>query len=431
MVSDEAKRPPQTPAQDPAVQSAAERTHTIHLESLIVHRYSEHDALFQKADKVARGIIEAELREGESVRMPKPGRYRIFMPKLKPEAGALRCSVIAEQIARAVRDLNPTSMALERRRHEQVPPPTIERRRAPTSSGPARPLPPRSTPTSPDQRDEQAIRDAANRALAAMAQSNTGQAEDFNFSDTDRQNLESLSPVFQPVWHAKNNLITGYSCQLMRDGQPLSFQDINTLLPHDAPDLATAKLDATLYGHAAKAMEYLLTAGQKAVLIVPVHFSTVDRLRYMGAFLEAGARVPDSAKQLIVFELTHLPLEISRFRLREPVNYLRTRARALTAQPGLLQTNFDLFKEFNFHGVSVDLRHYDLPEARLLKSFDGFVAHAEKSKLQTFVHGISNTSLAVGAMASGFTYIEGSAISPPVSKLEQIRPYEIDMLYES
>jgi len=345
------------------------------------------------------------------------------MPKLKPEAGALRCSVLAEQIARAAKDLNPTSQGLERRRHEQAPPPMPDRRVAKAVSR-------APTPAGPDQRDEQAIRESANRALAAMAKTNAGQAEDFVITESDKLVLESLSVVFQPVWHAKNNMITAYVCALVRNGKPITKNDTLELFPQDSPDLAFAKLDARLYGGGAKAMNYLLAEGLKAVLIVPIHFTTVDRLRYIGALLEQGSDLPEEARNLLVFELIHLPSDISRFRLREPVNYLRSRARALVAQLGMTPTGMDIFKELSFHGVSIDLRHHSYPEDRLLKNFDAFTALAEKYNLRSFVHGISGTSLAVGAIASGFTYIGGPAISEPVGNPKQIRPYEIDMLYE-
>src|SRR5579871_5481998 len=90
--------------------------HAIELEHLIVHKYEEHETLFRKADSLARKLIEQELRPGESLRVLGPGSYRLLLPKLMPEAGALRCSVIAEQVAREIRALNPTSITLDKQR---------------------------------------------------------------------------------------------------------------------------------------------------------------------------------------------------------------------------------------------------------------------------------------------------------------------------
>jgi hypothetical protein len=97
------------------------RVHVFDLDDLIVHNYSERDTLLKKADKLARSIINDELREGEGMRSPKPGHYLFFFPKLTPEAGALRSSVLAAQISREVRKINPTIVAMDSRLHEGAP----------------------------------------------------------------------------------------------------------------------------------------------------------------------------------------------------------------------------------------------------------------------------------------------------------------------
>ena len=87
---------PQKPAGGGAAGAKIEaHLHSIELEDLIVHRYSEHDALFKRADKMARKLIEQELRDGEGMRVIKPGSYQVFFPKMKPDAGALTFAVNA------------------------------------------------------------------------------------------------------------------------------------------------------------------------------------------------------------------------------------------------------------------------------------------------------------------------------------------------
>ncbi len=401
------------------------RVHKIELTDLIVHKYSEADALFKKADKVAQGIITNELRGDEAMRCTRPGSYRLIFPKLTPEAGALRCAVIAEQVAREVRKLNPTSQAIDQRRADAEGPQKLDRKRTIARM-------PSSTPAKgPDAEavaHEQAMRDAANRALAAMI-TDKG-VEELNYTEAEKKTLQELNVLFHPVWHTKNNLITAYNCSPSRDGRDLRGRDLVEMLGSNT-DAANAKIDATVYSRAVKAMQVLMGQGLKAVLIVPIHFSTVDRLRYLTSLLEAGVGLPQDAKNLMVFELLDLPSAMSRFRLREPVSYLRTRARALIARTGFDLGELEQFKEFGFHGISVNCGDYDWSEGQFLKNFEKFVESAERLKLQSFVHGISSKSLAVGAISSGFTYMDGAAISEPVDNPSRIRPFEIDMLYES
>jgi EAL domain-containing protein (putative c-di-GMP-specific phosphodiesterase class I) len=389
-----------------AAKPATKPYHTISLADLIVHKYSDQDALMKKADKIAREFINGELREGEMARIPKPGVYQLFFPKLTADAGALRCSVIAEQLAREVRKVNPATAALE-----NDPEPAEQALR------------PRPRPALEPNHHE-----AATRALARMVQSTT--TPDITITETDRAALGALKVAFHPVWHTKNNLITGYYCDVTRGNARLRLEDMPELLEHNTPEVATAKIDAAVYKQAARAMGYLLKEGLKALLIVPIHFSTVDRLRYIGTLLEAGQGLPDEAKSLVVMELKEFPRDLTNFRLREPVSYLRTRSRALLAQIGFETVDLEMFKGLGFHGVSVDLIQHEWKEQRLLKGFERLVEDAEEHKLQSFVHGIGSKSLVVAAIAAGVRYMDGSAVSDPVNNPHHIRPYEIDMLYQ-
>lgn len=408
----------QQPPSTPRNAKSEGQTHAFNLDDLIVHNYSERDILLKKADKLARAIIDEELRPGEGVRNPKPGSYFFFFPKLTPEAGALRASVIVGQISREVRKLNPATIAIDNRRQQDEAP------------APGAPPPRRSVMAKRQEEDpDQEMRETASRAFALMTEG-AGEAKDLTMSAGDRAALDSLGATYGPVWHAKNKLITAYNCALTRDGRALTQRDIGELLERDPIEVATAKLDVALFARAVKTIQYLMSQDLKALLIVPVHFSTIDRLRFIAPLLQAGAGLPQEAKNLVVFELTALPADISRFRLREPVNYLKSRSRALIARCGFTPPDLEAFKESGFHGISVDLRDYDWPDSRFLRSFDLFAAAAEKFRLQSFISGISSTSQAVGAVAAGFNYIEGAAISEPVTSPRHIRPFEIDMLFE-
>ncbi len=390
--------------------------HSIEIDELIVHRYSEHEALLKKADKIAREVIDRNLREGEATRVLKAGSYQLYFPKLTPDAGALRCAVIAEEVYREVRRANPASAAIDSQRQEDSDASANR-----SAAGPVQ--------DTEDVRAENARRAAANRAMARMAEP-SGIKEEIDLTASDIDALAALELVYQPVWHTKNNLITAYKCTLRSKGRYVSSRDAHQLLDTSTREVSNAKIDAHVYGHSLKAVQYLLAQGLKALLIVPIHFSTIDRLRFIGSFLDAGRGSDEAAKALIVFELIGLPANLTRFRLREPVGYLRTRARALMVRPGFEHADLEMYKEFGFHGVSVDLNDYDWAESRFIKSFEQFAINAETARLQSFVHGISSSSLAVGAVAAGITYMDGDAISDPVTTPARIRPFELDMLFE-
>jgi EAL domain-containing protein (putative c-di-GMP-specific phosphodiesterase class I) len=248
-------------------------------------------------------------------------------------------------------------------------------------------------------------------------------------TETERQFFATLRVRFHPVWNIRNNMITGYRCGLSRMGDDITIQQVVALLGPGPADIIKAKIDAAVYAQAVNGVQYLLQQSQQAVLIVPIHYSTVDHLRYMTPLLEVGSNLPAQATSLLVFEFLEFTQNTSRFRLREPVSYLRTRARALLGRIGLDFSNLDLLAELNFHGISLDLGDYAWPEPRLMPVFESFVVAAQRRRLQPFIHGIKTPSLTVAAISAGFTYVDGPAISHPSDIPANIQAFGVHSMY--
>lgn len=407
-----------------------DRKHTIRLEDLIVHRYSERAVLLRKADKIAQDIIRGEMREGEKFRTPEPGVYVLAFPKLKPEAGALRCSLLAERIAREIRKINPAVMAIDRATMREPQPRArfTRRQAAAPAARPARAEPPRA---GADQAAPvHAAREAATRAFERMIDTGqTSQVHELALTEHERATFAGMRLSFHPVWHVRNRLITGYRCALSMNGQDLTARETALALDTENGDIAKAKIDAMIYANAVAGIQNLLQSGQKALLIVPIHFSTIDHMRFMVPLLDAGASLPADAQSLVVFEILDIPQNTSHFRLREPMAYLRTRSRALIGRIGFDFTSLDAFRELSFHGISLDMGDYKWNESRLLPFFETFTQTAQKQKLQPFVHGIRSASLTVAAISAGFSYIGGPAVAAPLTAPERAHPFAVESLY--
>ncbi len=397
------------------------RRHIIRLEDLILHRYSERAALIKKADKIARAVIAEDLRDGETYRVAEDGVYIVAFPRLTPEAGALRCSLIAERIAREIRKINPAAAHLDK---PAAPEPHVRARlqrrvAAPRAQRPVSP-PPASL----------ADQETATRAFERMIDvGHSTSLHELALTEAERALLSRMTLNFHPVWHVRNKLITGYRCALSMMGRDMSAGDAVKTLNSENGAVTRAKIDAMIYSNAVSGIQGLLQSGQKALLIVPVHFSTIDQMRFIVPLLEAGAGLPAEAQNLIVFEILDIPSNTSHFRLREPTAYLRTRSRALIARIGFDFTSLDAFRELNFHGISLDIADYPWSESRLLPFFEAFTLAAQKQKLHPFAHGIKTTSLSVAAISAGFSYIGGSSVAAPLSAPATVHSFAVESLY--
>lgn len=94
------------------ISGRSRRIHRIVLKDLVIHKYFEEELLMRRADQIAQDVIKADLRDGEYFRQVKHGMYVLYLPKLTPDAGDLRTSVIADRISRELRLIHPGSIAL-------------------------------------------------------------------------------------------------------------------------------------------------------------------------------------------------------------------------------------------------------------------------------------------------------------------------------
>lgn len=240
--------------------------------------------------------------------------------------------------------------------------------------------------------------------------------------------LAELNLQFHPVWNVANNHITGYRCVLSRRGAPVTPADLDALAGPGPASLIAARGDGLVYRLALAALDGLMRHGAKALLIVPIHFATLEAAPLAVSVFGRATIPPDAARHL-VFELIAAPSRLSTLRLRDPVQYLRARSRALVARIDVDVSNVALFRDFHFHGIGLDAAALAWREKKLFAFFEQFAALAERQRLTSFVHGLATTSLSVAAVSAGFTYVDGSAIAPPGEAPGQVEAFAVSRLY--
>lgn len=403
--------------------------HLIAIDTLVVHKYAGSAALLRKADKVAREIIDGELREGEYLQVIKPGRYHLHLPKLRHDAGQLRSSVITDQIERAIRHLNPTAFQLRESDEGLLAPPSTKgasTKGASTTDAPSTDLNQRSSSPASDA-DEVEMRKTASEAMKMMIGAKVATREELIGSQFGRLLEAETELKLLPVWNVKNKLISAYECTPIRRGGGLPA----SALQQSGLELVEIKaiIDTIVYGHVGALLKRNLSEQKKALLICPVHASTLSETRYIGAFLASGADIPDAALKSVVFLVTGLKTPISRLRVRDLTQYLRARSRGLVADVSPDIDDFGIFKEFGFHGVRMSTAAAGITEERFLKSMNSFVEKCENAKLESFIAGVKTSSVALGALASGCTYLSGSVIAQSSNHHGEIETFDIDSLF--
>jgi hypothetical protein len=402
------------------------RVHSIAVDKLIVHKYSGSVALLQKADKIAREILAEEIREGEYFRVLRPGRYSVHLPKLIPEAGQLRISIILDRIFRAIRDFNPTAIQIRIQDESALEPPPLKLGTLDADLAPARASSPRQIKQEKDEDVE--MRKLASQAMSMMA-SKAISSEELIASDVGRLLQAELDIKRVPVWNIKSELISAYECVAVRRGTAALKDEAALHLGLDAAAEVRAIIDILVYKIIGAILTQNLEKQRKTLLLCPVHASTLEHTRYASAYLGSGAGIPAAAQKFLVFLVTGIKTPISRLRLRDLTGYLRSRCRGLVADMPFDVQDVSLFKEFGFHGVRMSASAGGLPEERLFKAVNEFAEMCKNAKLESFVGDLTTKSAAIGALASGCTYLSGAVIAKRSRRSGTVEAFDLDSLF--
>jgi hypothetical protein len=402
------------------------KPYRINVADLIVHKYDEADVMLRKASTIAHDIIVAELRNGEFMRSPQLGIFELFFPALRKAAGELRASVIAEQIAREIRNVNPGSIALEENANS-----FIERRE---KSAAAFKRAPGATPSKPkenatvsyiDRRGvptDEEMRRQATQAFGLMATSNCLRLEELLGRNGIKEAAEA-EMAFSPVWNVRRNVVSGYECRLLNSQSDIGISDGSD--PMTA--ITDAREDAVALLRVTSLLQSAVVDGSAAVMIVPVHFSTLDNTALRTAHFEALTAMNTELRQFLVFEVRNIPASASRFRLTEIISQLRGRCRNVVARLPADTIDFARFKNAGFY--SATLQQPVGGDQRAMRLFDRFANNAQKAGLQMQVCDLSRRSLVLAAIASGFSYISGPAVCRSLASPAGIVSMELDRLY--
>lgn len=257
-------------------------------------------------------------------------------------------------------------------------------------------------------------------AVAAMARSN---AAYLNSVD-----LTTLPPdhacAFSPVWRVRNQMLTGHivTARILGDGEA-------ALPPEGDMSDGPNPIDLPLVARTVERLRQLLAQGTPSLLIVPVHFGTLDRTNYRTLYLEICGRLTEQERKMLVLELVGVPRDLAPFRIEERLAQLQPLCRNVLGRVDLSRTDFTQWRNQRVHALGIDLARYTAKEGVLMKAMDTFMDAATKLKIRTYIQNLPSISLTTAAVASGFEYLSGVPIAPAISDPHGVKGYKDVMLY--
>ena len=405
------------------------RVHLVNLRDLIIKRGKNPEETLKRAEKIAEAVILENLNKGDVFARGEEDAFYFLFPGMPEEAGALKCAVIGDQIARLLAAEDPVFFKLEivntagtvdRKNLKNA----IPEKRIPDAANIHRRL-------GETKRMEQAIKSAAwrekmapDKVIPAVSDENAKETA----SMARMLPPKGMSVMYGTIWNLKTKLLTAYSCIPMvreADGRTVRFKIKHRAEHHRQTLLA---LDRYTQRKATASLRELLNSGQETLLVLPVHFMTVDQDTSSLLYLRGLADLSEAERRHIVLELVDLPPDLPGFRIGKTIQTMRHVARTVMARVPIDIKNLDLWHGTGVHAVGFDLGALRTDQRALLPKLESFAAQAEKVELRKFIYGLNTISAVTMAVSAGFDYIEGEAVCAPVESIAHVRPFETEDL---
>ncbi|MEX1205291.1 MAG: hypothetical protein WEB85_08580 [Dongiaceae bacterium] len=229
--------------------------------------------------------------------------------------------------------------------------------------------------------------------------------------------------AYQPIWDARNKILSTYLCIGSWDLSSSSRSGGVAAAPDADDGAATARLDLETLKNTVCMLDELVRNKFQLFIIVPLHFETLASAKFRDIYFEIARPVPRALRTFLVFEMVGLPDGVPQSRLVYFANSLKPFCGMLLIRTGLDRRDLERFVGIGAHAVGIDMGSVARPESEVFVELNRFVAEAEKCRLWTYVHGISTSSLAVGAIAAGVRYVDGRQVRSSTEVPAHIRRF--------
>ncbi|HKX08298.1 MAG TPA: hypothetical protein VJN67_08890 [Stellaceae bacterium] len=428
--------------QTPSLQ--ASRLNIIGLKRVKEHFGDEWKRIADRADRIARNVIERHLNPGDIYANWGVDTYITVFARLSEQEARVKCYLIGNEIVRTLLGDDASEFLEVKTAVSRVdgsidlktvgslqqvfdgaevisplaPPPES------SSAPPAPATTPRDTTAALAAETGHAFVpiEREKRAAAAPVAAGSQNAPAVNV-------LAGVDFVFRPMWDPTRNVIATYRCvpQVKLSNVNGAAGDASLAVAGD-PE-ATAQLDRTTLARVKSDLKAMAADGRRLIIAMPLHFETLcsaAQRRRISA--ELGA-IAESMKQYLVVEIVGVPTGFLKSRLMEVIAPLRMHCRAVSLQVSIGTIDFTQVRGTGISAVGADIADLAKSEAVVMQQLSRFQRAAEKAEVVTFLHGAQSRSLAAAAVGAGFHYVDGDGVAATLNRPERIVPFQLADLY--
>lgn len=244
--------------------------------------------------------------------------------------------------------------------------------------------------------------------------------------------FDGIRYVFRPMLAVRTKIISTFLCIPIRTVHGRlcvsGYEVLTSQSPHPRQYL---DLDVCTLRRVGLELERMGATREKSLVGIPVHFETLADLRRRREYVKRCSQVIGDQQDRVVYEVVGLPDGIPQVRMVDLVSALRPIARAVIARFTPEHRDFPAFRTAGLHAVGIDIYNAAKREETLMREMENFAQAANVNKLKTYVLGIRSISLYTAAVASGFDYAAGHALTSIAEAAEGAYVYRLETPYLS
>lgn len=253
---------------------------------------------------------------------------------------------------------------------------------------------------------------------------------DFSFAQLDKTKaLASMELMYRPMWNLRHKAIANYFAAAgalnIFGGRVWD----SALRREYEGVLSPAEFDTYIARRALRDMAANVARGQKVLLCWPIHFETMAGRIGRSAYIDLCREIPDTVRQLLIFELDGMPQGTPQSRLLDVLAVLKPFCRGQIVRVPWNFRQFGPLTGIGLNGVGFDLSMAPRDDGDRINILNDFSAAAAKVGLRCYAHGLSSRAQALAALAAGFEWINGDAVERMVDLPGQMMRFNLDDLY--
>jgi hypothetical protein len=229
---------------------------------------------------------------------------------------------------------------------------------------------------------------------------------------------------FRPIWDCKMNVILIYLCQPITGETEAAAYKFCSVKDNEEEN---ALLDRRVLLHCAGHMQELHRNGQRLLLGVPLHFSTLAHSRTWNLFNDAFRGITQKVLRDMVF-IVHDLGEVPDIRLVQELPKLAGSRHVLCT---IERSKLNEVRSAGsiIHALGFELAENEPDEIKLNGQIKSMASSVIKTGYEPFLLAVANTSCALHAMAAGVRYLEGPVIHPMVADPHCAKTHKLEHLY--